>query len=63
MSEQYKLGWINATIRKLVSPNLCYQLTISYPVRMVQRFKTRQECIDILLRLEKQRKLDTRAHC
>ena len=49
----YKLGWINTTIRK-ISDN-CYQLSIVYPVKCVQRFASLQECYDVLLRLEKTR--------
>lgn len=49
----YKLGWINATVRKL--SETCYQLSIVYPVKCVQRFGSLQECYDVLLRLEKAR--------
>ena len=57
MTESYKLGWINATIRKVT--DTCYQLTIAYPVKVVQRFKSRQECVDILVRLDKARRGET----
>lgn len=49
----YKLGWINATIRKL--SDTCYQLSIVHPVKCVQRFGSLQECYDVLLRLERTR--------
>lgn len=49
----YKLGWINATIRKVSEAS--YQLSIVYPVKCVQRFGSLQECYDVLLRLEKAR--------
>lgn len=50
----YKLGWINTTIRK-ISDN-CYQLSIVYPVKCVQRFGSLQECYDVLIRLDKSRR-------
>lgn len=49
----YKLGWINATIRKV--SETCYQLSIVHPVKCVQRFASLQECYDVLLRLERAR--------
>ena len=51
MTESYNLSWINATIRKI--SETCYQLTIRYPVKCVQRFRSRRECVDVLVRLER----------
>lgn len=53
----YKLGWLNATIRKLT--DTCYQLSIVYPVKCVQRFNSIQECNDVLVRLDKARRGET----
>lgn len=53
-TEHYKLGWLNATIRRITEN--CYQLTIEHPVKCVQRFKTRQDCLDVLMKLEQQRR-------
>lgn len=50
----FKLGWINATIRKVSETS--YQLSIVHPVKCVQRFGGLQECYDVLIRLDKSRK-------
>lgn len=50
----FKLGWINATIRKV--SETCYQLSIIHPVKCVQRFASLQECYDVLIRLDNSRK-------
>lgn len=54
MTENYNLSWINATIRKI--NETCYQLSIVYPVKAVQRFGSLQECYDVLIRLDKSRR-------
>ena len=51
MTENYNLSWINATIRKVT--DTCYQLSIRYPVKCVQRFRSRKECVDVLVNLER----------
>jgi hypothetical protein len=41
MKTQFKLGWLNATIWQRASD--CFQLTIEYPVKAVQCFRTKAE--------------------
>ena len=44
MKTQFKLGWLNATIWQRASD--CFQLTIEYPVKAVQCFKTKAEALN-----------------
>ena len=46
----FKLGWINATIRKV--SETCYQLSIVYPVKAVQCFRTKAEAMNVLKQFE-----------
>jgi len=46
----FKLGWINATIRKV--SETCYQLSIVYPVKAVQCFRTKAEALNVLKQFE-----------
>ena len=47
---QFKLGWLNATIWQRASD--CFQLTIEYPVKVVQCFKTKAEAMNVLKQFE-----------
>ncbi len=46
----FKLGWINATIRKV--SETCYQLSIAHPVKAVQCFRTKAEAMNVLKQFE-----------
>ena len=50
MKTQFKLGWLNATIWQRASD--CFQLTIEYPVKAVQCFRTKAEALNVLKRFE-----------
>ena len=46
----FKLGWINATVRKV--SETCYQLSIIHPVKCVQCFRTKAEALNVLKQFE-----------
>lgn len=46
----FKLGWINATVRKV--SETCYQLSIVHPVKCVQCFRTKAEAMNVLKQFE-----------